>query len=326
MKRFFSYIFETTINGFLFIVNTISNGFYSISIFIVKIFNKIFRNKFDKTIDNLYKRGKPETLFLIVIYIFSFTTIFGIIYSPSNTVKLDEGTTSIEKNDKTDEEEKEDKKENNDRIKKEDKYDSVLGNYSFYKFGATRLSDVNFNNLRKVNSNTVAWIAVDGTNINYPVVKSSNNDYYLNHSFNRTYNRNGWVFMDYRNHNLNDKNTIFYGHNLLNGTSFGTIARVFTKKWYNSSNHMIIVLMDNKKYIYEIFSNYYSPPIVDYLQVSFNDNTEFDVFVKRLKNKSKQKYNVNVNGSDQIITLSTCTDDNKGRKVVHAKLIGVTNR
>ena len=48
--------------------------------------------------------------------------------------------------------------------------------------------------------------------------------------------------------------------------------------------------------------------------------------MKRLKNKSKQKYNVNVNGSDQIITLSTCTDDNKGRKVVHAKLIGVTNR
>lgn len=322
MKRFFSYIFDTTINGFLFIVNTISNGFYSISIFIVKFFNLIFKNKFDKVIDNLYKRGKPETLFLIIIYLFSFTTVFGIMYSPQKTVKLDEDTTSIEKNDKTDE----DKKDNSDRIKKENKSDKALGNYSFYKFGSTKLKDVNFNSLRKINSNTVAWIAVDGTNINYPVVKSSDNDYYLFHSFNKTYNRNGWVFMDYRNNNLQDKNTIFYGHNLLNGTSFGTMARVFTKSWFKSSNHMIIILRDDKKYIYEIFSNYYSPPVVDYLQVSFNDENEFDTFIKKLKNKSRHKYNVSVSGTDQIITLSTCTDDNKGRKVIHAKLMGITNR
>lgn len=323
MKNFFSYLFETTMNGFLFLINTISRGFYGISIFIMKIFNKIFKNKFDHVIDNLYKKGKPETLFLIIIYLFSFTTIFGIVYSPQETVKLDEDTTSIEKEEKVDDK---DKKQKTDRIKNEDKYDKVLGNYSFYKFGSTRLSDVNFNELRNVNSNTVAWIAVDGTNINYPVVKSSDNDYYLSHSFNKSYNKNGWVFMDYRNNVLQDKNTIFYGHNLLNGTSFGTIARIFTNSWYKSSNHKIIVLKDNEKYIYEVFSNYYSAPVVDYLQVSFNNDSEFDTFIKKLKKKSKHKYNVSVSGSDKIITLSTCTDDNKGRKVVHAKLIGVTNR
>ena len=324
MKRFFSYIFNTTMNGFLFLVNTISNGFYSISIFIMKIFNRIFKNKFDRIIDNLYKRGKPETLLLIVIYLFSFTTIFGIIYSPQKTVKLDDGTTSVEKKDKVDDSDS--KKNNKDRIKKEDKYDKALGNYSFSKFGATKLSDVNFDYLRRVNSNTVAWIAVDGTNINYPVVKSRDNDYYLTHSFNKTYNKNGWVFMDYRNENLQDKNTIFYGHNLLNGTSFGTVGKIFTKKWKKSSNHKIIVLKDNEKYVYEIFSCYYSAPVVDYLQVAFNDDAEFGKFVYKLKNKSKVKFNCNVSSSDKIITLSTCTDDNKGRKVVHAKLIGVSNR
>ncbi len=326
MKRYFSYIFDTTINGFLFIVNTISNGFYSISVFIMKFFNMIFKNRFDGIIDRLYKRGKPETLFLVVIYLFSFTTIFGIVYAPQKTVSLDPGVTSIEKNDVVEDSVTPEKKKKNDRIKKEDKYDSVLGNYSFYSFGSTKLSDVNFKKLRKTNPSTVAWIAVDGTNINYPVVKSNDNDYYLSHSFNKSYNKNGWVFMDYRNNNLEDKNTIFYGHNLLNGTSFGSIARVFTKSWQNSSNHMIVLLKDNEKYVYEVFSNYYSAPVVDYLQVSFSDDNEFDRFVKKVKKKSKHKYNVDVKGSDKIITLSTCTDDNKGRKVVHAKLIGVTDR
>ena len=325
MKKFFSYIFDTTINGFLFLTNTISNGFYTISIFIMKFFNKIFKNKLDRVIENLYRKGKPETLLLVIIYLFSFTTIFGIVYSPQTTVSLDDGATSVEKKDKTNDSD-ESKKKNKDRIKNEDKYDKALGNYSFTKFGSTKLSDVNFDSLRRVNSNTVAWIAVDGTNINYPVVKSSNNDYYLSHSFNKSYNKNGWVFMDYRNDYLNDSNTIFYGHNLLNGTSFGTVGKIFTKKWKKNSNHKIIILRDNEKYVYEIFSCYYSEPVVDYLQVAFQDEAEFGRFVSNLKRKSKVKFNTQVTSFDKIITLSTCTDDNKGRKVVHAKLIGVTNR
>ena len=322
MKRFFSYVYNTTMNGFLFLVNTISNGFYTISIFIMKLFNKIFNNKLDKIIERLYRQGKPETLFLVVIYLFSFTTIFGIMYSPEKTVKLDDTATSI----KEEVEEVKEVKEDKNKIKIENKDEKVLGNYSFSKYGSMSLSEVNFTELRKTNSNTVVWLAVDGTNINYPIVRGSDNDYYLFHSFNRSYNKNGWVFMDYRNHPMNDYNTIFYGHNLLNGTSLGSLGKIFTKSWYNNSNHKIIVMTDESKYIYEVFSCYYSAPVVDYLQVSFSGENEFDGFVKNLKKKSKTNFNVNVSGSDKIITLSTCTDDNKGRKVVHAKLIGITNR
>ena len=189
-----------------------------------------------------------------------------------------------------------------------------------------KLSEVSFTELRRTNSNTVVWLAVDGTNINYPIVKGSDNDYYLFHSFNRSYNKNGWVFMDYRNQPMSDYNTIFYGHNLLNGTSLGTLGKIFTKSWYNNSNHKIIVMTDSSKYVYEVFACYYSKPVVDYLQVSFSGDNEFDGFIKNLKRKSRTNFNVNVSGKDRIITLSTCTDDNKGRKVVHAKLIGVTNR
>ena len=128
--------------------------------------------------------------------------------------------------------------------------------------------------------------------------------------------------MDYRNNiNLIDNNTIFYGHNLINKTSFGSISRVFSKKWFDSSNHNIIVVNDNGKYIYKIFSIYYSEPVTDYLQTNFYDSDEYLTFLINIKNKSKFDFAERVSSNDKIITLSTCTDDNKGRKVVHAKLI-----
>ena len=69
----------------------------------------------------------------------------------------------------------------------------------------------------KVNNEIVSWISVYSTNINYPIVKSDNNEFYLNHNINKSYDSNGWTFMDYRNNSyLSDSNTIFYGHNLIN--------------------------------------------------------------------------------------------------------------
>ena len=85
--------------------------------------------------------------------------------------------------------------------------------------------------------------------------------------------------------------------------------------------HKIIYITENKKYIYEVFSIYYSEPVTDYLQTSFYDDNSYTEFLNNLKKKSKYNFKVNVTSSDKIITLSTCTDDNKGRKVVHAKLV-----
>ena len=74
--------------------------------------------------------------------------------------------------------------------------------------------------LLKENQETVSWITVNGTNINYPVVQHSDNEYYLNHSFDGSENSAGWIFLDYRNNIENtEKNTIIYGHS--------------REKWYN---------------------------------------------------------------------------------------------
>ena len=65
----------------------------------------------------------------------------------------------------------------------------------------TGLINVDLNDLRKINEDTVGYIKVNNTNINYPVVQSTDNNFYLSHTFDKSENKAGWVFMDYRNHN-----------------------------------------------------------------------------------------------------------------------------
>ena len=83
--------------------------------------------------------------------------------------------------------------------------------------------EVDFKELLKRNPDTVAFLHVENTNINYPVVQKDNNNYYLNHAFDQSRNSAGWVFLDYRNdiNNLSD-NTIIYGHGRLDNTVFGS--------------------------------------------------------------------------------------------------------
>ena len=87
---------------------------------------------------------------------------------------------------------------------------------------------IDFGELKKKNEDVVAWIKVNNTKIEYPVVKSKNNDYYLNHSFDKSYNIAGWIFADYRNKiNEKDKNIIVYGHNRKDGSMFGSLKKYF---------------------------------------------------------------------------------------------------
>ena len=316
MKKFFAYIFNTTMNGFLFIIKTFCDGFYAFLIFIMKIFNKIFKNKFDKPINTLYKRERPETLLLIVIYIFTFTTIFNLFYTPKDQL--------VSNDDLAKEEEvvNDGGSTKNVKVSKKELKDTN----SYWSFAKYKFSDIVFDKLKKTNKDTIAWISVDGTNINYPVVQTDDNEFYLTHSFTKAYSNFGWVFMDFRNDPMNDNNTIFYGHNLVNKASFGSVSNIFTDSWFNSSSHSIVVLTNDKQYTYKIFSIYYSKPVVDYLQVDFFSDEEYTTWLNKLVNKSKKNFNIDVGKDDKIITLSTCTDDNKGRKVVHAKLESVKDR
>lgn len=186
--------------------------------------------------------------------------------------------------------------------------------------------NVDFNGLKRTNPDVVGWLKVNGTNINYPFVQSSDNDYYLTHSFNKSYNGGGWVFLDYRNNGTNNKNTIIYAHGRSDKTMFGTLKNVLNNGWLNNTNNYVIkISTETENSLWQIFSVYRIPTTSDYLQTNFNDETEYQNFLDMIKDRSSHNFDTNVASTDNILTLSTCYN-NSDKIVVHAKLIKKENK
>ncbi|MGN1338338.1 MAG: class B sortase [Candidatus Coprovivens sp.] len=202
----------------------------------------------------------------------------------------------------------------NNNIKEEDPYWDYIN---------INLIDVNFNKLKKINNDTVGWIQVSGTNINYPFVQTNNNNYYLNHSFNKNNNSAGWVFLDYRNNlsNIEEHNTIIYAHGRYDSTMFGSLRNILTNDWLKDpTNHIIKLSTEYENTLWQVFSVYKIPTTSDYLKITFKTNEEYIKFINLIKNRSHYNFNTTVNNNDRILTLSTCY--NKKEKIVlHAKLI-----
>ena len=182
---------------------------------------------------------------------------------------------------------------------------------------------VDFEKLKEKNSDIVAWLKVKGTNIETTVVKTTNNDYYLTHNFNKEYNSAGWIFADYKNKvDGTDKNLVIYGHNMRDDSMFGSLKWVINEDWYNNEDNKYITLItENETQVYEVFSVYQTEKEDYYIQTNFNTEKEFNTFAQTIKKRSKKDFNVDVNKEDNILTLSTCANNNKYRVVLHAKKI-----
>ena len=192
----------------------------------------------------------------------------------------------------------------------------------YFDYSKIKLIDVDFSNLKEINKDTIGWIQVPNTNINYPIVKTKDNDYYLNHSFEKKKNEAGWIFMDYRN-NINefDKNTIIYGHNRFNKTMFGSLKDTTKKKWLNNKeNHIIKLSLEKSNTLWQVFSIYKIATTSDYLLTNFNNDIEYTIFIRNLLTRSIYDFKTDVNLNDKILTLSTC-NGSKEKLVLHAKLI-----
>ena len=196
----------------------------------------------------------------------------------------------------------------------------VLSDYWYYiKFP---LIDVDITSLKQKNSDTIGWINVNNTNINYPYVQTTDNSYYLNHSYDKSYNDAGWVFMDYRNNsNLDNKNTILYAHSRLDKTMFGSLSKVLKYDWYtNKDNHIIRLSTETENTLWQIFSVYKIEEESYYITTKFYSDEEYSEFLNTLASRSLYNFNTTLTSSDKILTLSTCYSDTE-RTVVHAKLI-----
>ena len=304
------------------IINLFIKGFKTLSLFLSRGFYFYFEKFFAllkrifnfELFDNMrlyFKRRQedPSHIVLIIAWFLTLLYLFDTFYVDHSAfiTKLPSIKEEIAVKDNKD------NSNNNVLLSKE------LNLYRIYgKYG---LKDINFDELKKSNVDTRAWIIVEGTNVNYPVVQSTTNDYYLTHSFDHSYTHNGWTFMDFRNDSLmNDRNTIFYGHNLLNGTAFGSLSNVFKT---GSAAKIMVLTTDNKMYTYQVFSGYEIDAEIYYLQTDFFGDDDYEEFINTIANRNILPISNQVEVEDKIITLSTCTDDNSGRKVLHAKLINV---
>lgn len=181
--------------------------------------------------------------------------------------------------------------------------------------------EVDFSNLINSNKETVAWVSVPNTNINYPIVQHSDNNYYLNHSFNGLNNEAGWVFMDYRNSIEHlGRNTIVYAHTRKDGSMFGTLENILSSSWYeNQDNYAIKVSTKYENNLWQVFSVYCIPTTTDYIQTDFSDDS-FQEFLNKIRGRSVFDFKTTVNIKDKVLTLSTCHNRDE-RIVLHAKLI-----
>lgn len=207
--------------------------------------------------------------------------------------------------------------------------DITLNDKNIEVNGATaNLIDTDISSLKLKNSDTVGYLKVNGTNINYPVVQGSDNEYYLKHSFDKSYSQAGWIFLDYRNDiNKLNKNNIIYGHNMLNGTMFSSLTKMLDKSFFNDDNNTYINLTtENKSTLWKIFSVYVTNPDTYYMSIDFSSINEYSDFLNNLKNKSMYDFKENVTSNDKILTLSTCTNLNTKRLVIHAKLIYIEEK
>ena len=269
------------------------------------------------------KRKKKKLRFrkwVIVVFLIFFLSIFLVSASKvfnwfNDNNKVDNITEDILENVKV--KEKKDNENTENINPPEDKWND------YWDYIKMNLLEIDFNQLLKRNSDTVGWIEVKGTNINYPIVQTTDNNYYLTHAFDKTENEAGWVFMDYRNDSVNfNQNTIIYAHSRLTGSMFGSLKNILNSSWYtNKNNHIIRLSTPTENTMWQVFSVYTIPKESYYITPSFNSNEAYLEFLNTIKSRSEVDFSGTVNTNDKILTLSTCKDNFGNRVVMHAKLI-----
>lgn len=162
-------------------------------------------------------------------------------------------------------------------------------------------NNIDWNYLKSINEDIIGWIEIEDTEINYPILKDSDNLYYLKHNYLKKYNKNGSIFTLDINP-FNDNETLLYGHNMSNGTMFSILGKYLNKD-YLLSHQRIKIYTPNKNYEGLIFSAYSIEIGTEKNNIS---SLNFDEKIEYYKKTSQINVN-NVEFTNKIIKLSTCS-------------------
>lgn len=179
--------------------------------------------------------------------------------------------------------------------------------------------EVDFEILQKINPDIVGWIYVEALeNISYPIVKGEDNEKYLHTTYEGTYNFAGTIFIDESNSgDLQDCNTLVYGHNMKNGSMFGKLKKFVSDPETYEKSRYFWILTPNAKYRYEIIAAYTTALNSDTYTLFNNPGAEFLDYLKYMQESSAIETNVgNLSVREKVVTLSTCTGNDATRFVV----------
>ena len=200
--------------------------------------------------------------------------------------------------------------------KAEEKYEELSNEVTKIENGEE--TGIDFEKLKNINPDVVGWIKIDGTTIDYPIMKTTNNEYYLKKDIYNNYEQCGSIFLDYKNSpNFTDKNIVIYGHHIKKGIMFADLVKIYDGTLGNDVT--VNIYTPEKTMKFKVFSSYETEPEDYSINTNIQEN-EYNEFTNTLKQRSKIGFNSEFNNSNQILTLSTCDSSGQKRILVHASL------
>lgn len=192
------------------------------------------------------------------------------------------------------------------------------------------LPSVDFDALRENGPDIIGWLNLPDTVINYPVTQTDDNEYYLHHLYDGTYNKVGCLFADYENKaDFSDRNTIIYGHNMRDGSMFAALNEYDEQSYFDTHKQMYLVTPEGG-YLCEVFTAFVAKPSESGSDtspwcLSWKDDGAYTTWLTAMAERSVVETDVTVTSSDKVLTLSTCTPGGVSRFIVMAKLVEVNN-
>lgn len=177
--------------------------------------------------------------------------------------------------------------------------------------------EVDFAQLRQINPDIVGWIYIEGTNISYPVAQGQDNSYYLNHLFDGSVNSAGCIFLDSRcSGDFSDRNSVIYGHHMGNGTMFNALDE-YTDQSFYEAHPTVLLLTPEGNYKIQIFSCYVSDTSASAWRTDLSE-ADMEQWLAEVAGRSAITPAQQPAGTDRVVTLSTCSYEFSGaRLVVH---------
>ena len=182
---------------------------------------------------------------------------------------------------------------------------------------------IDFAKLQEKNQETVGWLKVNNINVDLPIVRGTDNEFYLNHNYYKALNAEGWIFVDSSNRlDGTDKNVVIYGKNRVDGVLLGSMKKILKDEWlYNNSSKTISFITPTELATYEVFSVYKTKYEDDFTKTVFVEG-EFEKFIETVKSRSVKNFGTNVTNTDSIMTIcTTASKEGRDRFVLHAKKV-----